>query len=107
MADTATGRLAAHVAMNTTIAPATGGITVLLLKFAQLKRYDVGGMCNGILAGLVSITAPCGNVTNWSAFLLAIIGGFIYFGASNLLRLWISNQKGYKAYSGQSLGDVS
>jgi len=84
---TATGQLAAHVAMNTTIAPATGGITVLLLKFAQLRRYDVGGMCNGILAGLVSITAPCGNVTNWSAFAIAIIGGFIYFGASALLRL--------------------
>jgi len=87
LSDTATGRLAAHVAMNTTIAPATGGITVLLLKFAQLRRYDVGGMCNGILAGLVSITAGCGNVTNWSAFALSLIGGFVYFGASNLLQL--------------------
>mmetsp|Transcript_39172 Transcript_39172/g.90453 ORF Transcript_39172/g.90453 Transcript_39172/m.90453 type:complete len:541 (-) Transcript_39172:41-1663(-) len=87
LADTATGRLAAHVAMNTTIAPATGGITVLLLKYAVLKRYDVGGLCNGILAGLVSITAPCGNVTNWSAFLIAIIGGLVYFGASTGLKL--------------------
>jgi len=87
MADTATGQLAAHVAVNTTIAAATGGITVLLLRLVQLKRYDVGAMCNGILAGLVSITAGCGNVTNWSAFALAIIGGVIYFGASNLLRL--------------------
>jgi len=87
LSDTATGQLAAHVAMNTTIAPATGGITVLLLRLAQLKRYDVGAMCNGILAGLVSITAPCGNVTNWSAFLIAIIGGLIYFGASFVLKL--------------------
>jgi len=87
LSSTATGQLAAHVAMNTTIAAATGGITVLLLKLAVLKKYDVSGMCNGILAGLVSITAPCGNVINWSAFVIAIIGGFVYFGASSLLKL--------------------
>jgi len=82
-----TGRLAAHVAMNTTIAAATGGLTVFLLRLAMLRRYDVGGLCNGILAGLVSITAPCGNVENYNAFFIAIIGGFVYQGASLLLKL--------------------
>jgi len=86
MTDNATGQLAAFVAMNTTIAPATGGLTVFLLRFARLRKYDIGGFCNGILAGLVSITAPCGNVESGCAFFIAIIGGFIYEGASMLLK---------------------
>jgi len=82
MSDGTTGPLGAMVAMNTTIAAATGGLVVFLLRFAQLKKYDIGGFCNGILAGLVSITAPCGNVECGSAFAIAILGGFIYEGAS-------------------------
>lgn len=35
-------------------------------------RYDVGGLCNGILAGVVSITAGCGNITNLSAIGAAV-----------------------------------
>ncbi|CAJ1393444.1 unnamed protein product [Effrenium voratum] len=68
MHDGATGALAAQVAMNTTLAAATGGITVFILRFAILRKYDVGGLCNGILAGLVSITAGCGNMECGSAF---------------------------------------
>jgi len=81
-----TGALAAQVAMNTTIAAATGGILVFTIRYFILKKYDVGGLCNGILAGLVSITAPCGNVESGSAFLIGIIGAFVYQGASMLLQ---------------------
>jgi len=87
MDSTATGHLAAHVAMNTTIAAATGGLTVFLLRLALQRRYDVAGMCNGVLAGLVSITAPCGNVETFWAFFIAIIGGCIYQAASSGLQL--------------------
>eukprot|EP00931_Biecheleriopsis_adriatica_P023738 TRINITY_DN1492_c0_g1_i1.p1 TRINITY_DN1492_c0_g1~~TRINITY_DN1492_c0_g1_i1.p1 ORF type:complete len:488 (-),score=98.45 TRINITY_DN1492_c0_g1_i1:36-1361(-) len=80
------GYMAAFVAMNTTIAAATGGLVVFLLRYAQLRKYDIGGFCNGILAGLVSITAPCGNVECGSAFMIAIIGGLTYEGASLLLK---------------------
>eukprot|EP00931_Biecheleriopsis_adriatica_P042016 TRINITY_DN2394_c2_g1_i1.p1 TRINITY_DN2394_c2_g1~~TRINITY_DN2394_c2_g1_i1.p1 ORF type:complete len:190 (+),score=31.54 TRINITY_DN2394_c2_g1_i1:2-571(+) len=72
--------------MNTTIAGATGGLTVFVLRLAMLKKYDIGGFCNGALAGLVSVTAPCGNVTCDSAFLIAIIGAFLYQGMSMLMR---------------------
>eukprot|EP00438_Fugacium_kawagutii_P008793 Skav217484 [mRNA] locus=scaffold1397:62475:71543:+ [translate_table: standard] len=48
---------------------------------AAVGKYDIGGFCNGILAGLVSITAPCGNVESFSAFFIAIIGALIYQGA--------------------------
>merc|ERR1712151_204835 len=79
------GAMAAQVAMNTTISAATGGIVVFFLRFLLLKKYDTAGLCNGILAGLVSITAPCGNVEPGAAFLIAIIGAFVYQGSSMLL----------------------
>ena len=69
------GALAAQVAMNTTLAAATGGITVFLLRYVITHKYDVGALCNGILAGLVSITAGCGNMESGSAFATGLIGG--------------------------------
>ena len=38
-------------------------------------KYDVGALCNGILAGLVSITAGCGNMESGSAVATGLIGG--------------------------------
>ena len=43
-------------------------------------------MCNGILAGLVAITAPCNNVTDWAAFIIGFIAAFVYIFASKMLR---------------------
>jgi len=82
----AQGMLAAQVAMNTTISAATGGLAVFLLKFALIHRYDLGALCNGILAGLVSITAGCGNVESGSAFTIGLVGGCLYLTTSTLLQ---------------------
>jgi len=78
------GALAAQVAMNTTLSAATGGLTVFLLRFLITKRYDVCGLCNGILAGLVSITAGCGNMDSGFAILTGLIGGIVMQGSSML-----------------------
>jgi len=86
MSDNATAQKAALVAMNTTLSASTGGLTVFTLRyFMSGKKFDLGGFCNGILGGLVSITAPCSNVETGSAFLIGIIGGFVYTGASALM----------------------
>eukprot|EP00933_Yihiella_yeosuensis_P022000 TRINITY_DN1731_c0_g3_i3.p1 TRINITY_DN1731_c0_g3~~TRINITY_DN1731_c0_g3_i3.p1 ORF type:complete len:440 (-),score=113.19 TRINITY_DN1731_c0_g3_i3:668-1948(-) len=83
LSSASTGQMAAHVAMNTTIGGATGGLTVFILRLIiQKGKYDIGGFCNGILGGLVSITAPCGNVECGSAFAIALVGGIIYQAAS-------------------------
>jgi len=83
--------MASQVAMNTTIAAAVGGITALMIQWAVTYRagglkYDLPAMCNGILAGLVSITAGCGTVECGSAFVIGMMGAFIYSGASALLK---------------------
>merc|ERR1719421_969516 len=86
MSDSGTALVAAHVMMNTTLSAATGGLTVFLLQYALTKKYDCAALCNGILAGLVSVTAPCSNVESGSAVLIGFLGGFLVVGSSNLIK---------------------
>jgi len=81
------GHLAGLVAVNTTLAPCVAGLIVFFLraKVCPPRLLDVGGFCNGILGGLVSITAGCGFVKPWEAIIIGCIGGFVYQGASMLL----------------------
>lgn len=76
----------ARCVITTTLAAATGGITVLLTdKLLISKVWDVGKLVNGILAGLVSITAGTASVFPWAAVIMAFLGGFVYIGASALV----------------------
>merc|ERR1719443_1722660 len=86
MSDAGTAMMAAHVMMNTTLSAATGGLTVFLVQFAITRKYDCAALCNGILAGLVSVTAPCSNVELGSAVVIGLLGGFVYVGSSTLIK---------------------
>jgi Amt family ammonium transporter len=79
--------LAGIVAVNTTLAPCMSGLLVLLLRanVVSPKFLDVSGFCNGILAGLVGITAGCGFVKPWESVIIGLIAGLVYQGASMLL----------------------
>merc|ERR1712012_483171 len=76
------------VACNTTLAPCVAGLVVFLMRalLVQPKLLDVGGFCNGILAGLVAITAGCAAVRPWEAIIIGLIGGLVYQGSSMLLK---------------------
>jgi len=82
----AKGHLAAQVAMNTTISATSAGMATLIIRLVKTRRYEVGSMCNGILAGLVSITASCANVESGSAFVIGLCAALIYTSASSLVR---------------------
>jgi len=86
MASNEDGFKAAQVAMNTTISASACGVVVFLMRFAILRRYEVGQFCNGILAGLVSITAGCSNVECGSALCIGIIGAIVFTASSLLLQ---------------------
>src|SRR4051812_23919744 len=49
----------AVVALNTALAGAFGAVTSMFVMQAKTKKPDPGMMVNGMLAGLVAITAPC------------------------------------------------
>merc|ERR1712224_729667 len=86
LSDSGTALLASHVMMNTTLSAATGGITVFLVQYAITRKYDCAALCNGILGGLVSITAGCSNVESGSAVLIGMLGGCIFVGSSMLVK---------------------
>jgi len=73
------------VVVNTTLSAASGGFVVFMISCVLLGKYDLGGLCNGILAGLVSITAACGSVESGFAVLIGAIGGVVSYLCSMLL----------------------
>ena len=59
------------VAVNTAIAAAFGATVAMFYCQKRMGKPDPGMMVNGMLAGLVAITAPCAFVQPWAA---AVIG---------------------------------
>ena len=68
----------ATVAVNTMIAGASATLaTTLWMWWFRTKKPDPSMMCNGMLAGLVAITAPCAFVTAGGAFWIGVISGIL------------------------------
>ncbi len=67
----------AIVATNTAIAAAFGATTAMFYVMRRMGKPDPGMMCNGMLAGLVAITAPCAFVQPWAAAVIGIIASLI------------------------------
>ncbi len=67
----------AVVAVNTSLAAAAGAAMALLLVYKKTKKWDVGMMLNGCLAGLVAVTAPCAWIEAWAAVVIGIIAGIL------------------------------
>ena len=65
------------VVVNTLLASATGGIGTMLFLMGTGKKPDPSMMLNGILAGLVAITAPCAFVDSWAACVIGAIAGVL------------------------------
>ncbi len=62
----------ATVAANTAIAGALGSIAAMYYITWKTGKPDPGMMVNGMLAGLVAITAPCAFVAPWAAALIGV-----------------------------------
>ena len=50
------------VAVNTMLASAAGALAAMFYMWSGFGKPDPSMMCNGMLAGLVAITAPCAFV---------------------------------------------
>jgi len=76
---------ASLVAVTTTLAAASGGLTASFLGKFLSGKWNIGLACNGVLAGLVSVTAPCAVVQPELSIVIGFIGGLIYYGFSALM----------------------
>ncbi len=66
------------VAVNTMLASATAAMaTMLWMWFVRTKKPDPSMCCNGLLAGLVAITAPCAFVNSTGACIIGIVAGIL------------------------------
>jgi Amt family ammonium transporter len=69
--------LAARVAVTTTIAAGAGGATAMLVTWMRTGKSDLSLTLNGILGGLVGITAGTATVEPLGAFIIGIVAGVI------------------------------
>src|SRR5437588_61912 len=67
----------AVVATNTAIAAAFGATIAMLWVMLRAGKPDPGMMANGMLAGLVAITAPCAFVQPWAAALIGSVAAVL------------------------------
>ncbi|WP_437224359.1 ammonium transporter [Planctomicrobium sp. SH661] len=67
----------AYIAMTTTIAAAAGAIASMILAWVMFGKPDLTMGMNGMLAGLVGITANCDRVSQPESFIIGAIAGVI------------------------------
>lgn len=65
------------IAMTTNLAAAAGGVVSMFFTWIKYKKPDVSMTLNGVLAGLVAITAGCASVSLWGAIAIGSIAGIV------------------------------
>lgn len=69
--------LIGSVVVNTFLASASGGIATMFYTYYSYGKIDITMVINGVLAGLVSITAGCNVVNPFSAIIIGLIAGVL------------------------------
>ncbi len=72
----------AVIAVNTMLASASGAFGAYLWLMKRFGKPDVTMLCNGMLAGLVAITAPCAFVSAPIAVLIGAVSGVLVIEAA-------------------------
>ena len=65
------------IAVNTNLAAAAGGVAATITVWIKDKSPDLSMIINGVLAGLVGITASCNNVSYIEAVIIGAIAGML------------------------------
>jgi len=77
----AVGQSIAVPAVTTTLAAAAGAIGAMFVAWAITGKPDVGFTINGVLAGLVAVTAGTASVSFGASILIGLIGGTLMVGS--------------------------
>jgi Amt family ammonium transporter len=65
------------VAVNTLLSACVGFVVAMIVTDVKYGKPDISMSCNGMLAGLVAITAPCAFVAPWAAVVIGGIAGVL------------------------------
>ena len=65
------------IAVNTMLASAAGAIVAMFYMWLRYGKPDPSMIANGMLAGLVAITAPCAFVSSFWAFVIGAVAGVL------------------------------
>ncbi|MEM9365571.1 MAG: ammonium transporter [Planctomycetota bacterium] len=66
-----------YIGLTTTISAASGAVAAMILSWILFGKPDVTMALNGVLAGLVAITANCDRVTQAEAVVIGAVGGVV------------------------------
>ena len=66
-----------HVFLTTNLAAACGGIATMLVTWMKYGKPSFSLTLNGVLAGLVGITAGCDAVDAWGAIIIGLVCGIV------------------------------
>ncbi|MFN3191649.1 MAG: ammonium transporter [Aureliella sp.] len=74
-----------HIAVTTTLSAAAGGLVATLLSWGLFGKPDLSMGLNGILGGLVGITACCDCMSTWMSLVVGVVSGLLIIGGVLLL----------------------
>jgi Amt family ammonium transporter len=75
---------APKICMINIISPAVSGLFCVFIKphitneYSAVNKFDIGTFCNGIIVGLVAVTANCDNVEPWAAAVIGVVAATMY-----------------------------
>ena len=78
--------VAAKAMSTTAISGSSACLTAVLIGRLQLEYIDFGLANNGLLAGLVAVTAGCATVEMEGAFVIGIVASFFFFFTTRVLQ---------------------
>jgi Amt family ammonium transporter len=79
----------AFIVVNTMLASMTGAFAAMVFMMVKGLKPDPGMMVNGMLAGLVAITAPCAFVDPWGAAAIGAVAGVLV-----VVSVWFFDKRG-------------
>lgn len=79
------GSSVSSILLNTSLAASSGGMALVLIAFLRDRKPNIGASINGVLAGLVGVTAGCHIFSTIDAVLVGIISAAVCAGVTQKL----------------------
>jgi len=78
-------RSASRALLNSLLSLSVSATVVVIVLYIRDRTHHLAETGNGVLAGLVAVTAPCGYVDPWAACIIGGVAAFVYLGTSHVV----------------------